>query len=126
MNKKDLRAPGYLEHMIQACDKILSYTAGMNHDAFVQNGMAQDAVLRNIEILGEAANNLLECWPDVLTLYPAISWLDIYGMRNRITHGYFLTNLDVVWNVVEVDIPRLRMQIEQVLDSPDLPHARGT
>ena len=117
MNKHHLRAPDYLGHLKQACDRILSYTAGLSREMFLQNEMVQDAVLRNIGILGEATKNLLECWPNLAELYPEIPWVDIYGMRNRITHAYSIVNLEVVWNVVEVHIPPLKAQLEQVLRS---------
>ena len=74
-------------------------------------------MLRNIEILGEATNNLLECSPDIQVAHPEIPWIDIYGMRNRIAHGYFFINFEIVWTVVEVRIPELRPQIAMVLNS---------
>lgn len=117
MNKDELRAPDYLGHLVEACDRILSYTAGTTHESFLNNPLVQDAVLRNIEILGEATKNLMECWPEVGSLHPEVSWIDIYGMRNRITHGYFFVNLDVVWNVIERDILPLRARIAAILSS---------
>lgn len=117
MNKDELRASVYLEHLLQACDRILSYTAGLTKELFLKDQLVQDAVLRNIGILGEATKNLLECWPEIANLHPEVSWVDIYGMRNRITHGYFSVNLDTVWNVVEIHIPALRQHIEPILAS---------
>jgi uncharacterized protein with HEPN domain len=117
MNKDELRAPDYVGHLKEACDRILSYTAGLSYESFLQNQMVQDAVLRNIAILGEATKRLLECWPDATTAHPEIPWIDIYGMRNRITHAYSLVNLEVVWNVVEVHIPTLQVQLLEVLQT---------
>jgi len=108
ISKSDLRAADYVEHMLQACDRILTYTSGMVRENFFTNNLVQDAVLRNIEILGEATKNLLECSPSLLTDYPEIPWIDIYGMRNRIAHGYFFINIDTVWGVVSNRIPDLR------------------
>jgi uncharacterized protein with HEPN domain len=119
INKANLRAPDYLEHMLQACDRALEYTAGMTYEDFLANRLVQDAVLRNIEILGEATNNILECMPELQTSHSTIPWIDIYGMRNRIAHGYFFINLEMVWSVVSVRIPRLRGQIAQLLESLD-------
>ena len=104
-------------HLKQACDRIISYTAGLSHESFLQNELVQDAVLRNIGILGEATKCLLECWPEVTTIYPEIPWIDIYGMRNRITHAYSFVNLEVVWNVVEVHVHSLKVQLDDVLRS---------
>ena len=115
INKADLRAPDYLGHMVQACDRILQYTSSMTRDQFLANTMVQDAVLRNIEILGEATSNLYACVPNLESSYPDIPWIDIYGMRNRVAHGYFFINLDLVWTVTTEHIPNLRRQIINLL-----------
>lgn len=115
IRKSDLRAPDYLGHMVQACDRILQYTSEITHDRFMADSMVQDAVLRNIEILGEATRNLLESLPNLQTTYPDVPWIDIYGMRNRVTHGYFFINLELVWTVAVGNIPELREQIATVL-----------
>lgn len=115
ISKSDLRAPDYFGHLLQACDRILQYTSQITRDQFLADSMVQDAVLRNIEILGEATKNLLECTPDLLSVYPNIPWIDIYGMRNRIAHGYFFINHELVWTVAVVNIPELRQQIAKVL-----------
>jgi uncharacterized protein with HEPN domain len=115
ISKVNLRAPDYFEHLLQGCDRILQYTSGMTHDRFLADSMAQDAVMRNIEILGEATRNLLDCMPNLLSVYPEIPWMDIYGMRNRIAHGYFFINLELVWAVAVVNVPELRQQIAAAL-----------
>jgi len=108
INKSDLRAPDYLGHLLQSSDRIMQYTSGLARGQFLENSMVQDAVLRNIEILGEATRNLLECLPNLLAIYPQVPWMDIYAMRNRVAHGYFFINLELVWTVAVVDIPELR------------------
>ena len=115
ISKSDLRAPDYFEHLLQACDRILQYTSEMTHDRFMADSMAQDAVLRNIEILGEVTRNLMELAPDLQATYPNIPWIDIYAMRNRVAHGYFFINLELVWTVAVVNIPELRQQIATAL-----------
>jgi uncharacterized protein with HEPN domain len=115
INKSDLRAPDYLGHLLQACDRILQYTSEMTHDQFMADSMVQDAVLRNIEILGEATRNLMDCLPDLQSTYPHIPWMDIYAMRNRVAHGYFFINLELVWAVAVKNIPELRQQIAAML-----------
>ena len=77
--------------------------------------MLQDAVVRNIEIIGEAANNLLEASPEFAARYPSIPFAQIYGMRNRVSHGYFAVSTAMIWDSVQVDIPELRQQIVKVL-----------
>jgi uncharacterized protein with HEPN domain len=115
--KADFRTPDYLEHMLEACDRVLQYTTGMTITEFLANTLVQDAVLRNIEILGEATKNLLECAPEYTAVHPEIPWIDIYGMRNRIAHGYFFINFEMVWSVVSVRIPSLRSEIADLLKS---------
>jgi uncharacterized protein with HEPN domain len=116
ISKSDLRAPDYFEHLFQACDRILQYTSEITQDQFMADSMVQDAVLRNIEILGEATRNLMECLPDLQSTYPQIPWMDIYAMRNRVAHGYFFINLELVWAVAVENIPELRQQIVSVLE----------
>ncbi len=115
MNKHEFRAKDYLLHMLEAADRILEYTSGVSEEQFLANQMLQDAVVRNIEIIGEAANNLLEAGPEFATKYPSIPFAQIYGMRNRVTHGYFAVSTAMVWDSVQVDVPELRKQILKVL-----------
>lgn len=115
MNKHEFRAKDYLLHMLEAADRILEYTSGVSEEQFLANQMLQDAVVRNIEIIGEAANNLLEAGPEFATKYPSIPFAQIYGMRNRVTHGYFAVSTAMVWDSVQEDVPELRKQIVKVL-----------
>ena len=101
--------------MIEACERILEYVKGLTKDKYIVNTMVQDAVLRNIMVLGEATSNLYECLPELETKYPQIAWIDIYGMRNRIVHGYFFINRDLVWEVATQRIPELNKQLLEVL-----------
>ena len=76
----------------------------------------QDAVIRNIEILGEASRKLLESVPDVTTRFGTIPFTAINAMRNQLAHGYFAVDLDIVWKVIERDLPELKKQLELALD----------
>lgn len=115
MNKHEFRAKNYLLHMLEAADRVLEYTSEMSEEKFNANRMLQDAVVRNIEIIGEAANNLLEVGPEFADKYPSIPFAQIYGMRNRVAHGYFAVHVDMIWDSVQVDIPELRQQLVKVL-----------
>jgi uncharacterized protein with HEPN domain len=115
MKKDELHARDYLLHMQEAANCIHAYTTGVSHEQFFSNKMLRDAVVRNIEIIGEAANNLLEASPEFATKYPSIPFAQIYGMRNRVAHGYFSVSTDMIWDSVQIDIPELRKQIEMVL-----------
>lgn len=115
MNKHEFRAKDYLLHMLEAADRILEYTAGVTEEEFFAGQMLQDAVVRNIEIIGEAANNLLEVGPEFAARYPSIPFARIYGMRNRVAHGYFAVSTAMIWDSVQVDVPELRQQIAKAL-----------
>ena len=115
MNKHEFRTKDYLLHMLEAADRVLSYTSGVTEEQFVANQMLQDAVVRNIEIIGEASNNLLEAGPEFAAKYPSIPFAQIYGMRNRVSHGYFAVSTAMIWDSVQVDVPDLRQRIVKVL-----------
>ena len=115
MNKHEFRAKDYLLHMLEAADRVLAYTSGVTEEQFVANQMLQDAVVRNIEIIGEASNNLLEVGPEFAAKYPSIPFARIYGMRNRVAHGYFAVSTAMIWDSVQVDVPDLRQRIVKVI-----------
>ena len=116
MNKEDLTAKDFLQHILEAADRALDYTNGMGRKEFSADTMVQDAVIRNVEIIGEAANNLLDVAPGIGASYPSIPFTQIRGMRNRVAHGYFAVSLSMIWDTVQVDIPELRQQIAKVLE----------
>jgi uncharacterized protein with HEPN domain len=115
VSKHEFRAKDYLLHMLEAADRILEYTAGVTEEQFVANQMLQDAVVRNNEIVGEASNNLLEVGPEFAAKYPSIPFAQIFGMRNRVTHGYFAVSTAMIWDSVQVDVPEPRKQIALAL-----------
>jgi uncharacterized protein with HEPN domain len=77
--------------------------------------MVQDAVIRNIEIVGEAARNIAKHYPEFAIRYANVAWEDMYWMRNRVSHGYFSVDLEVIWNTIKRDIPELQQQIKDIL-----------
>ncbi len=90
----------------------------MSEQEFIANLMVQDAVIRNIEIMGEAARNIEVADPDFAEKNPHLSLHDVYLMRNRLAHGYFSIDLALVWNVVKKEIPPLQLEIEAILNRP--------
>lgn len=102
----------YLKHIIEAIDKIKMYTKGMDRESFLKNEMAMDAVVRNIEIIGEATKNLSE---DFRKKHEEIPWKDIAGMRDCIVHFYFGLDYDLVWEVIERDLPAFEKKIMKIL-----------
>jgi uncharacterized protein with HEPN domain len=105
MRKADLRLEDYLTHMIQAIERINAYVAGIQKDAWLSNSLVQDAVIRNIEILGEAAHNVQTHDPEFAQKNPHMPWDDAYWMRNVLSHGYFHVDLDIVWTTIQSELP---------------------
>jgi uncharacterized protein with HEPN domain len=97
-----------IEDILAAIGKIEGYTRGVNRDAFVADDKTIDAVVRNLEIIGEAAHRMpAEC----VTMYPGVPWQQIAGLRNRIVHEYFGLDLEIVWQIIERDLPPLKTQL---------------
>lgn len=117
MTQKSLRIRDYLTHMREAIERIERYTRGKTHEAFVVDDQLQDAVVRNIEIIGEAARNIERHAPAFVAAHDEIPWAALYAMRNRVSHGYWTVDLDAVWQVVQRDVPILGEQIRGLLSS---------
>jgi len=83
----------------------------MDKVSFLASEEKQDAVIRNIEIIGEAAQSIRRRHPEFAVRHPEIPWGGVYGMRNAIAHGYFTVDLDVVWKTVFEDLPILAEQV---------------
>jgi|SRR5271168_5032074 len=109
--------------MLDAVGQIETYTRGKSLNEFRADRLLQDGVIRNIEILGEASRKLLDAGPDIASKFPGIPFAAIYGMRNQVSHGYFAIDLDVVWKVIERDIPTLRNELEAAIAKLDKPQA---
>jgi len=124
MSPHPLRARDYLGHMLDAVGQIQQYMHGKTPEDFSSDRLLQDGVVRNFEILGEASRNLLDAVPDASTKFPGIPFAAIYGMRNQLSHGYFAIDLDVVWKVIERDIPALRKELEAAVTALDEPPIR--
>ena len=111
MSKREIQL--LLEDILEACQKILSYTEGVSFDDFVNDDKTIDAVVRNFEIIGEAANRVPE---DFKSDHPEIEWRRIIAFRNRIIHEYFGINYKMVWKIKEENIPVLKNFIQQAID----------
>ncbi len=110
MSKRDTRL--LLEDILESCEKITSYTKGLNFETFVSDDKTLDAVVRNFEIIGEAANRI----PDSFcNQYAEISWHQMIGMRNRLIHAYFGVDYSIIWDVVENSLPLFKKQISGIL-----------
>ncbi len=118
MSKRDTRSlQDYLEHIQQAIGRIQRYLVDIDRAAFLTNEEKQDAVIRNLEIIGEAAGNIQHHFPEFAGQFPEFPLKAAYGTRNALAHGYFKVDLDVVWKTVERDLPLLGVQIDEILRS---------
>ena len=116
MTVRPERAADYLQHILDAIDRATAHAAHVTTlDAFKGNVLVQDGIVRNIEVIGEAAVKIQQMAPDLIASRPEIPWKDMRTMRNKIIHDYFDVDLDIVWNTVQRDLPRLAEQITDVL-----------
>ena len=104
----------YVTDMIEFGEKILYYTEGMDQASFVTDGRTYDATLRNLELIGEAASNVPS---HVRVAHPEIEWRLIIGVRNRLAHGYLGVDDDIVWDIIQTDIPVLLPVLRDLLDT---------
>jgi uncharacterized protein with HEPN domain len=116
MNRHPERAQDYLEHILVALERIREYTAGKSAMDFAASTFLQDAVLRNLGIIGEAARRLLTDSPEFAARHPEIPLAKIYATRNRITHAYEEVDLGIVWNLIQYDMPDLKVKVAAALD----------
>lgn len=97
-----------VEDISEAVDRVQRYTRDMTYEAFLRDTLVQDAVVRNLEIMGEAVKGLS---PDFRKKHKAVRWQDIAGMRDRLIHHYSGVNWSIVWNVIQVKLPELKSQL---------------
>jgi uncharacterized protein with HEPN domain len=105
----------FLLDMLQSAELILTYTAQCSKDEFVENVQLQDSVIRRLLVIAEAARRVSEVTRQAL---PNISWQEINGMRNRLVHQYDDVNLNIVWDVVQSEIPPLIEELKSQI-SPE-------
>ena len=112
MNERDRL---FLQHMLAAIDDIALFTHGGKAE-FLVDRKTQSAVVRQLEIIGEAVKNLS---PALTAGEPSVPWRLIAGTRDRLIHAYFSVNLDAVWAMVEQDLPPLRLEVQRMLGTHD-------
>ncbi len=100
-----------IQDILDSCHKIMAYTEDMNYNDFVKDSKTIDAVIRNFEIIGEAANRLPESYKDI---HPEIDWHRIRGFRNRIVHDYMGIDFGIVWAIRDQYLNELIIAIEKL------------
>lgn len=114
MSRDQQRLTDYLAHILEAIERIGRYTEDLDAVAFLGNEMAQDAVIRNLEIIGEASHNIEGHYPDFAAANPELPLAFAYQMRNAVAHGYFKVDLEIVWKTLQNDLPGLYQQVQAV------------
>ncbi len=102
----------FLGDIKEAVNRIASYTQGLTYKKFLLDKKTQDAVIRNFEIIGEAAKNISR---DLRAKHPEIQWKKISGLRDKLIHFYFGIDYKIVWNIAKKELPKLSKQIENIL-----------
>lgn len=102
----------YLRDILNSVKKIEKYVDKLNYEEFSKNLMVVDAVVRNLEIIGEATKNLSK---EIKFSHPEISWREMAGMRNKVIHEYFGVNLKIVWKTIKERLPELKIKIAEIL-----------
>ncbi len=102
----------FVEDILESMNKIERYTKGLTYDQFEKNEMVVDAVIRNLEIIGEAVKNIPD---EVREKHPEISWKRMIGLRNITIHEYFGVDLNIIWEIVTKNLPETKPKIEAML-----------
>jgi uncharacterized protein with HEPN domain len=101
----------YFEDILLAVDRILEYTSDYDFVDFKRDYKTVDAVIRNFEVIGEAAKNISS---EIKTSYPAVPWDEMYSLRNRVSHAYFGIDYEIIWDIITNDLPENRAQIKEI------------
>ncbi len=103
----------FLNDIYEGIQRIELYTQKINYENFLEDRKTQDAVVRNLEIIGEAVKNISG---NFKSKYPQIPWKDLAAVRDRLIHHYFGVNLEIVWTILKEDLPNLREEIQKISD----------
>ena len=112
--KREWRVADYLEHILESIRRIEEYVSDMDEITFLSNKSVQDAVIRNIEIIGEASGNIQRVNPEFALQNNEIPWQVMYAMRNRVSHGYDRVDFEIVWKTICNDLPELYRHVSKL------------
>ena len=108
-----LRNPAYLRHMLDAIDRVSEAVSRTTFEDFEKDWVIQDAIIRELQILGEAAGRVSR---ELTSSRPEIPWSEITGLRHKLVHDYFVVDLRIVWLTATEDVPLVRPLIAKLLD----------
>jgi len=101
----------YVDDMIGFAERVLAYSDGFNQQDFVASGLNYDATIRNLELIGESAMHI----PDVVRIaHPQVAWRQIVATRNQLIHAYLGIDNDILWSIIQQDVPTLLEQLEGI------------
>ena len=110
------RLADYLGHILEAIDSIRDYTSQATRESYLADRKTQDAVVRNLEVIGEASNNVVKHHAEFAAAHSDVPWRFAYEMRNALSHGYFTVDHAIVWQTIEHDLTPLREQISKLME----------
>jgi uncharacterized protein with HEPN domain len=108
------RLPDYIDHIQQAATDVCAFVEGLGKNDFLTDKRTQQAVIMSLIIIGEAATKVMDGYDEFVQAHPEVPWRNMRGMRNRMAHGYFDIDLDVVWETAQEWLPALLKQLPTV------------
>lgn len=114
MSRDPQRLPDYLGHILEAIERIQHYVDDLDEVGFLNSKLVQDAVIRNLEVIGEASRNIERIHPEFAAAHPELPLALANDMRNALAHGYFKVDLEIVWKTIQSNLPDLHAQITEV------------
>ena len=114
MKRDPQRLSDYLNHILEAIERIEEYVSELDEMAFLGNKLVQDAVVRNFEVIGEASNNIEKRFPEFVAAHPELPLTSAYQMRNAVAHGYFQVDFEILWKTIQRDLPELHTKVEAI------------
>ena len=106
----------FIEDILNSIKNIEEFSKSLDKEKFSKDILRQSAIIRQLEIIGEAAKNIPDSFREK---YPRIAWKDIAGVRDILSHAYFGVNLDRIWKIIETDLPKLKKEISRIKINED-------
>ncbi|MCD6448592.1 MAG: DUF86 domain-containing protein [Thermoplasmata archaeon] len=107
----------FIKDIIDAIERIEEFVAGMNFEEFENDDKTVSAVVRKLEIIGEATKNIPD---EIKEKYPKLPWKEMAKIRDKLIHGYFSVDFEIVWKVIKEELPELKPKIRKILNEMDL------